>query len=125
MGERQGQRQHEMRYYLSKNPELRFSAGARRARVQSRVLGAMHARSVGSPSNLLLDVGGSAAVAKLATRIGNTALWCAAKWKCCSHSHVNGATLAERYIVRRLYQSKTTPIHGAPLTTNTKTETTL
>ena len=27
MGERQGQRQHGMRYYFSKNPEFRISAG--------------------------------------------------------------------------------------------------
>ena len=38
-------------------------------RERSQVLGALRARSVESPSNLLLDVGGSAAVAKLAARM--------------------------------------------------------
>ena len=90
-------------------PNSYFQRGARRARERSKVLGALRARSVESPSNLLLlDAGGSAAVAKLAARMPrersklaqsweeeNTALWCAEKWKCCSHSHVNGAILAD------------------------------
>ena len=59
-----------MRYFLSKSRTQIFSAlGLRRARERSKVLGASRGRSVGSPSNLLFHVGGSAAFAKLAARM--------------------------------------------------------
>lgn len=82
MGERQGQRQHGMRYNLPKNPELSFQRGARRARERSKCF----QPTVRCRRECCCGQTGSANAARTLqigteSRRGNTALWCAEKWK--------------------------------------------